>query len=115
MGSKARYSKYLWNHFDNRGPKTNNHVEGFNSKLINFLITHPNIWKFIIKIKSEESNCSLRFIHHKSGSLKERGRRSSDLEKDLKILDLITQFITKNIDLLEFVTALTDFTHDYSK
>ena len=23
----------LWNHYDNRGPKTNNHVEGFNSKI----------------------------------------------------------------------------------
>ena len=87
----------MWNHFYNQGPKTNNHVEGFNSKLKKFLTSHPHIWKCIVKIKSEKSLCSLRFIHHKSGSLKERGRRSSDLEKDLKILDLKTQYITKNL------------------
>ena len=100
----------LWNHYDNRGPKTNNHVEGFNSKIKRFFSSHPNIWKFILRIKSEESNCNFKICSFKSRILKERGRRTFDLEKDLKILDLKNQ----SIDLLEYIISLTDFSHDYS-
>ena len=45
----------LWNHYNNRGPRTNNHIEGYNLKMKKMLGSHPNIWKFISKIKQYPS------------------------------------------------------------
>ena len=46
------------NHWDNEEDRTNNKIEGYNLKLNLYLHSHPNIWKFIIKIKSEETNAN---------------------------------------------------------
>ena len=47
----AKFPIFLWNHFNNRDPRTNNHIEGYNLKLKVFLNSHPNIWIFIIKLR----------------------------------------------------------------
>ena len=70
-------------YYENTGPRTNNHVEGYNAKLKRFLLKHPNIWTFILKIKGEETNCALRFTHLEAGTLKDRERKASSLETDL--------------------------------
>ena len=42
----------LWNHFDNYGPRTNNHVEGYNRKLgTNIVNDHPNVYSLINTLK----------------------------------------------------------------
>jgi hypothetical protein len=43
----------VWNHYESE-KRTNNDIEGYNSKLEKFLGNHPNIWLFINKIKAEE-------------------------------------------------------------
>ena len=47
----AKFPIDSWNHYNIRGPRTNNHIEGYNLKLKLFLKSHPNIWKFILKIR----------------------------------------------------------------
>ena len=57
------YPLEVWNHYESE-KRTNNNIEGYNSKLEKFLGTHPNIWLFINKIKAEESTATL-YIYSK--------------------------------------------------
>ena len=63
----------MCNHYDNNGPRTNNHVEGYNAKL-NKLPSKPNIWRFIVKITNEEANAYIKYLHLEKGTYKSRGR-----------------------------------------
>ena len=52
----------IWTHFDNFGPRTNNHVEDYNSQLKKLIVSvHPNIFKFINIIKKEETLAEFHF------------------------------------------------------
>ena len=56
-------------------------MEGYNNKLTNSMEQpHPHIFRFIKKISKEES--WHRFIN---SNLKQRNRRSQDIERDLHI------------------------------
>ena len=72
----AKFPIDSWN---NRVPRTSNHIEGYNLKLKLFLKSHPNRWKFILKIKGEESNIALRFTHLNNGTLKQKPRSSKNM------------------------------------
>ena len=115
MEDDALFHKSLWNHYENRGPRTNNHVEGYNAKLKRFLSKHPNIWTFILKIKGEESNSALRFTHLEAGTLKERGRKASNLENDLAILQLKNKYVLHEIELGDYLMELTEFCKEFDQ
>ena len=51
----CKFPIYLWNHYNNRGQRSNNHIEEYNLKMKNMLSSYPFIWKFISKIKKEVS------------------------------------------------------------
>ncbi|CAF0995559.1 unnamed protein product [Brachionus calyciflorus] len=52
----GRYTIEIWNHFNNYGPRTNNHVEAHNRNINNeLLIKHPNIYQFVDFIKLVET------------------------------------------------------------
>ena len=110
----AKFPIESWNHYNNRGLRTNNHIEGYNLKLKLFLKSHPNIWKFILKIKEEESNIALRFTHLKNGTLKQKPRSSKNMLNDMKILELKNEFAFKHIDLKEYITKLSQNCSDFS-
>ena len=105
----------LWNHYKNRGPRTNNHIEGYNLKLKMYLNSHPNIWKFIIKIREEESNYALNFTHLTKGTLKQKERNRKIIEKDIKILDLKNELFLKDINIKEYILNQSESCRDYSK
>ena len=67
-------------------PRTNNKVEGYNHKLNLYLNTHPNIWKFNIKIKSEETNANLAYTRINNSTYKHRRRNKIDVDRDLQIV-----------------------------
>ena len=54
----ARFPIEMWTHDDNvEGQRTNNHLEGWHSTLNKALLRpHPNIFKFIEMLKSEQRN-----------------------------------------------------------
>ncbi len=63
-----RFEILLWNHYDTVGPRTNNHVEGFHSKLNKVCQeAHPNIWKSIGIIKDIETEKSINYKHLQFG------------------------------------------------
>ncbi len=50
-------SPNTWNHFDNDGPRTNNHLEGYHRKLnMEFNRSHPSIYRFIGVQQSHEED-----------------------------------------------------------
>jgi hypothetical protein len=54
----------LWNHYDTVGPRTNNHVEGFHSKLNRLCQeAHPNIFKSIGIVKDIETETAINYKH----------------------------------------------------
>jgi hypothetical protein len=56
----GRFEPATWIHFDDIGPRSNNHVEALN-RVINtkLMKAHPNIWKFIDFIKSLDNQMKL--------------------------------------------------------
>ena len=74
----------------------NKKIEGYNNKLNNFLDSHPNIWKILIKIISKETPANLAFIRISNNTFKHRRRNKEDLDRDLKISKLKLKFIEKN-------------------
>ena len=108
------FPKLLWNQFD-EDERTNNSVEGYNSKLSNFLKHHPNVWVFIKKIQSEESTATLKFIRIKEGTYISKNRNSKDLQRDLCIQTLKVKYLNKSIDLLSYIEQISESVHDYSK
>ena len=79
----AKFPIFLWNHFNNRDPRTNNHV------------------------KDEETNVALKYSHLKNGTLYYKSRNLKTMENDIKILDLKNQFALKNLTVKEFIFELS--------
>ena len=103
-----------WNHFDNEDDRTNNRVEGYNNKLDKYLNSHPNIWKFIIKIKSEETNASLTYSRINNDTYKSRRRNNKDILRDLQITKLKLKYVSNEISITEYIAQLaTTVIHDY--
>ena len=57
----------------------------------------------------------MKFIRVKNGTLKERPRRTKDLEADIKILDLKNEYALQNITLKEYILSLAATCKDLSK
>ena len=105
-GKSPLFPKEIWNHYnDDNGPRTNNHIEGYNLKLNNYVKTHPNIWKFITKIQSEETTASLKYIRIENNTYKHKYRKAQDASNDLHIakckIKYLTRFKTLNFILYE--------------
>ena len=118
----------LWNHFNADGPRTNNHVEGFHSRInkytriINFYTyyiyiyiyfhiksstsTHPNIWKFIEIIQDDEFKQNLKKIRLDASFLVVRGRNKVDVARDLQIEKFKNNLLQKEISLKDFLIKL---------
>lgn len=56
FSSNSIFSLNMWNHFNNLNRKTNNHLEGWHNKINrNLTEKHPNIYKLLNIIKTEQS------------------------------------------------------------
>lgn len=65
----ARFPRLIWNHYDNQGPRTTNHVEGWHNALnLASKIAHPNIWNFIRLIQTQHISFSAKLLLHRNGA-----------------------------------------------
>ena len=64
-----QFSPAMWSVFDQDGSRTNNHLEGWNSKF-NSLISrpHPNIYQLVDVIKEEQAVTELTTVQLEAGS-----------------------------------------------
>ena len=104
-----------WNHYDNPGARTNNYLEGYNLKMEKYINAKPNIWKFIIKIKTEETEASLKFVRLNNDSFRPPRRNKDALERDNNILKLKCLFLENKIDINEYLNLLILNVHDFKQ
>ena len=74
----------LRNHYES-DDRTNNAGEAYNLRMNSYFGTPPSLWKFIRKLKQEESNTVLKFLRIENGTINSRGRNRQDMEKDENI------------------------------
>lgn len=64
----GRWTPNFWNHYARTGPRTNNHLEGFHSKLNKcFQHPHPNIFIFLECIKHVQSSNTRHLLQVRAG------------------------------------------------
>ena len=106
----------LWNHHETIGPRTNNHVEGYNNK-INLYIDcdHPNVFSLVNTLKQLESIISKNFIQRNNGAPSKTYRRPKDIKKDEAILYLKTLLHYNSISLENYLIYIAKlFSYDKS-
>jgi hypothetical protein len=88
----------LWNHYDTVGPRTNNHVEGFHSKLNRLCQeAHPNIFKSIGIVKDIETETAINYKQLAIGCHSTK-RNRIDTMRDINIDTLKRQLFYNQID-----------------
>ena len=120
--SVSKFRRWEWNHFENDGPRTNNHNEAYNGKLDKLINkSNPCIWEFVNKIKSEETHYRLTYLRLKNPSLAEkrgfalRKRKSDDINKDLELANLKARYLKKEFDAVEFNRRFAYLCHEYGE
>jgi hypothetical protein len=97
----------LWNHFETKGPRTNNHLEGYNLRLKKCVGTaHPDVFKAIRILQNEEAGSSINYYKSQNG---ERApyRRNKEIEKDGKINTLKAMYLDGDITLEVYFKRVT--------
>ena len=78
--------RLMWSHFDTVGPRTTNHVEGWHSKLNNVAASHPNMFKLINIIKSEQSFTEMTILQLEAGgTLRPKRRKYRQVDERIDI------------------------------
>ncbi|CAF0707019.1 unnamed protein product [Brachionus calyciflorus] len=102
----GNYCLEIWNHALTIGPRTNNHSEGFHSK-INKMCghAHPNFFKFIDIFQTVEATYSVSYERRLNGEGPPK-RRKCDIERDEKIRLNVNKLMMGDISLDSFLNTL---------
>ena len=100
-----RFPLRMWNHFTNAGPRTNNNVEGFHSR-VNRLLPHrhPNIYRFVELIKGIEKCERSKLIQINAGAPPPRRRVYREL--DTRVRRLKQQLTDRTKTPLQYLDAI---------
>lgn len=103
------FSIEQWNHYGNRGPRTNNHMESWHRK-INAVSgrAHPNIYSFIDLIKRDEALTRVSLQQLANGGAV-RPRAHKWINKDRKLAELESQFSGGLISVYDFLNKAKAF------
>jgi len=99
----------IWNHYETVDrPRTNNNVEGHNSKLKKYVgAAKPNIFKAINVFQQEEVNSTLKYTQALAGA-NIPGRRKLDVDKDGHLRTFKTLFLNKDITLEVYIRNIIE-------
>ncbi|RWS22636.1 uncharacterized protein B4U80_00804 [Leptotrombidium deliense] len=105
IGENAKFKRQMWNHHNNYGPRTTNHLEGwhsgFNKK---FNSPHPTFFQFLDVLKGEqnrfEEDIESRGFGHPNPI-----PRKAIRDRNKRIMDLKEQAQNNEITWLEFAGA----------
>ena len=105
LSDAALFPRHIWNHFDNTGPRTNNHLEGFHHRLNRRLrVAHPNIHELILVFKAFQQENELgqeRLLRGGRPSLPRRRFR----EADENLTRLKTTLVSDGINVFMYLDA----------
>ena len=115
---EGSFPKSMWNHFETVGNRTNNHLEGYNKKLKNFMgAKSPNIFKSVHLFQEEELNATLKFLRadDPDGNVNRPPRRAHlDIVKEAKIKTLMDLVKEKELTLKAYVEKVISF-YDFNR
>ncbi|CAF1120586.1 unnamed protein product [Brachionus calyciflorus] len=104
---RGKFSYSLWNHFYTEGPRTNNHVEGYNHKINNYIdYTHQHIYSPINTLKVLETSTGLNYYQRELGGLSQFPRRPKDIQRDVMINYLKNKLEVGDLGVLQFLTRM---------
>jgi sentrin-specific protease 1 len=96
-----------WNHHDNFGPRTNNHVEAFNLKLGNFIdYDHPHVYSLVKTFQELEFTCILNYLQRKNGGKSQRCRHPVDVKRDARIRELKFSLASGHISIIDYALTI---------
>lgn len=109
-----KYPPKMWNHYDTTTPRTNNHVEAFNRSLSDHMDEKkPSIYQLITSLKTMEIQIASHFYKRTyNKGAKKHGRKSIDIERDLKIEQLKFRLKNNQIDMIQY-TKSTAYLYSY--
>jgi hypothetical protein len=101
----SRFPPSLWNHYETIGPRSNNHVEGYNFTLNNDIDSvHPNIFSLTNTLKEHEVLNMMNYIRLDHGVLNKAYRRPEDVKRDEVLFNLKTLFFYNSISLDHYLS-----------
>ncbi|RWS22061.1 uncharacterized protein B4U80_06769 [Leptotrombidium deliense] len=100
----AMFPQDLWNHFDNDGPRTTNHLEGFHNALNRALkIAHPNFFVFLQLIRSWQ-NSEEQNLNALMNGAKPKRQRKKYTDIHMQLMNLRSAYVNGDIEALDFLT-----------
>ena len=115
---EGSFPKTMWCHFETVGNKTNNHLEGYNKKLRNFVgAKAPNIFKAVKVFQEEEVDAALKYNRALSpDSVVSRPPRRAhlDLTKETKLKTYMELLREDSITLSKYVEKIVSF-YDFNR
>jgi hypothetical protein len=113
IGPNATFPREIWNLYDNISHRTNNISETYNKKLNKEISKpDPNIYKLVDIIKEQEVLTSVSYEKANLGHKKSRRTKEDLKDKEIEILKI--KYNTKQIELMEYLLALSEYVQDFN-
>lgn len=96
-----------WNTYNEEGPRTNNHIEGWHNK-VNRIIgkAHPNVFELVELFKMEQASTEVTLRQLAAGGLLPNPRKKYTI-KERRILTIQEKFRNNDYNLDEYISALS--------
>ncbi|XP_060078201.1 uncharacterized protein LOC132557697 [Ylistrum balloti] len=101
----------VWNHYDNDGPRTTNHLEAWHGKLKKIVQhAHPNIFEIIQTFKDiQATNEIARLQRRAGGTRRPRPKRYRNIDTRLALLK--QRLESNTIDIIAYADAASELLH----
>ena len=100
-----------WNVHDLSSCRTNNHIEGWHSKLKKVVgKAHPNVFEIVRSFKMEQAAVEVAIAQLQAGA-RPPARSRAAVEKDKRIAELKRKFANNELNMDAFLTGLSGHTN----
>ena len=101
----GQYRFRQWNYFDFQGPRTNNNVEGWHSRLKKVGKPHPNLYEIIDVFKREEASTKVKLQILQAGA-QQAPRRRKMRQKEQRIQNLCRRLNQGTMSIDDYLEAM---------
>ena len=102
----GQYRFRQWNYFDFQGPRTNNNVEGWHSRLKKVVgKPHPNLYEIIDVFKREEASTKVKLQILQAGA-QQAPRRRKMRQKEQRIQNLFSRLNQGTMSIDDYLEAM---------
>ena len=98
------YKLSQWNYYDYEGPQTNNHIEGWHTRLKKIVgKAHPNIFEVFEVMKKEQASSEMKLEQLELGRGRAPPQKKKFIEKNKRISALFERFKEGQYSLSDFL------------